>query len=59
MLLIYALAFQGIVFAINYLEWERLQTHWSVAKIISWIFINVEVSSELGRRHILEHNQLC
>ena len=44
--------------AITDRNWVPAKTSLSMVKIINWISDNFEVSSELGRRYKLEHNQL-
>ena len=58
-LVLFALAcYQNVLLAIIDRNWVPAWSFWSIAKIIHWIIVNFEVSSELGRRYKLEHNQL-
>ena len=50
--------YQNDLLAITDRNWVPAKTFLSIAKIFNWIFDNFEVSSELGRRYKLEHNQL-
>ena len=50
--------YQNDLLAITDRNWVPAKTSLSMVKIINWISDNFEVSSELGRRYKLEHNQL-
>ena len=50
--------YQNDSLAITDRNWVPAKTSLGMVKIINWISNNFEVSSELGRRYKLEHNQL-
>ena len=50
--------YQNDLLAITDWNWVPAKTFLSITKIVNWISDNFEVSSELGRRYKLEHNQL-
>lgn len=50
--------YQNDLLAITDRNWVPAKTFLSITKIINWISDIFEVSSELGKRYKLEHNQL-